>query len=86
MIDQGVTEFISINDVIGKEHPELKRQVEGLVLLGRLTESQAQELLHIRKRGRNKITAKKSRKKKDAEIGKTNDIRDVASTADFPTF
>lgn len=68
MIDQGVTEFISINDVIGKEHPELKRQVEGLVLLGRLTESQAQELLHIRKRGRNKITAKKSRKKKDAEI------------------
>lgn len=68
MMDQGVTEHISIADVIDKEHPELKQTVEGLVQAGSLDESQARELMHIRKRGRNKITAKKSRKKKDAEI------------------
>lgn len=68
MMDHGVTEHISIADVIDKEHSELKQTVEGLVQAGNLDESQARELMHIRKRGRNKITAKKSRKKKDAEI------------------
>jgi len=68
MINQGVSDHISIADVIKMEHPELKQTLAGLVSAGNLTELQASELMHIRKRGRNKITAKKSRKKKDDEI------------------
>ena len=37
--------------------------------------SKCETCRHIRKRGRNKITAKKSRKKKDAEIGKNNKLQ-----------
>jgi len=68
MMDQGITGHISIADVIEQEHAALKQTVEGLVRAGNLTESQASELMKIRKRGRNKMTAKKSRKKKDDEI------------------
>jgi len=68
MVDEGLTDHISISDVINKDHAELKQTVEGLLQAGLVDERQAKELMHIRKRGRNKITAKKSRKKKDAEI------------------
>jgi len=68
MMEEGVTDHISIADVIDKEHSELKKTVEVLVQAEDLDERQAKELMLIRKRGRNKITAKKSRKKKEAEI------------------
>jgi len=68
MVDQGITEHISLAEVIESDMTELKQRVEGLVQQNRLTETQASELMHIRKRGKNKNAAKNSRKKKDAEI------------------
>jgi len=68
MVDQGITEHISLAEVIESDMTELKQRVEGLVQQNRLTEAQASELMHIRKRGKNKNAAKNSRKKKDAEI------------------
>jgi len=68
MMDQGITEHISIADVIQSDMTELKQTMEVLVQQNKLTENQASELMHIRKRGKNKNAAKNSRKKKDAEI------------------
>jgi len=68
MMDQGITEHISIAEVIQSDMTELKQRVDRLVEQSRLTENQASELMLIRKRGKNKNAAKNSRKKKDAEI------------------
>jgi len=67
-MDQGITEHISIAEVIQSDMTELKQRVDRLVEQSRLTENQASELMLIRKRGKNKNAAKNSRKKKDAEI------------------
>jgi len=79
MVDQGITEHISLAEVIESDMTELKQRVEGLVQQNRLTEAQASELMHIRKRGKNKNAAKNSRKKKDAEI---DDLKKAVKEAD----
>jgi len=80
MTDQGITAHISIANVIQSDMTELKQTVEGLVRQNKLTETQASELMHIRKRGKNKNAAKNSRKKKDAEI---DDLKKAVKEADL---
>merc|ERR1712032_1157909 len=54
MTDQGITAHISIANVIQSDMTELKQTMEVLVQQNKLTETQASELMHIRKRGKNK--------------------------------
>lgn len=76
MRDQGISDHISIEDVIQLENARLKQTLESLVLAGKLTEEQISELMRIRKRGKNTEAAKKSRKKKDNEIVRLKKVVD----------
>jgi len=69
MMEQGISAYISHEDVVSSELKDLKQRLGGLVDAGSLTEAQVEELLkNVRKRGKNTNTARNSRSRKEAEV------------------
>jgi len=69
MMEQGISAYISHDDVVFSELKDLKQRLGGLVQAGNLTEAQVEELLkNVRKKGKNTNTARNSRSRKEAEV------------------
>jgi len=69
MMEQGISAYISHEDVVFSELKDLKQRLGALVEEGNLTEAQVEELLkNVRKKGKNTNTARNSRSRKEAEV------------------
>lgn len=79
MMREGITAYISHEDVVDSDLKELKQTLEGLVRAKNLTEAQSAELMNIRKSGKNTNTARNSRSRKEAEVG---NLRRAVETAE----